>query len=69
MQFKINALNEASARPDAGRRTTVVPASQLMAAWLYQEGHPPAELDAGRGHADRGDRANRAPSGHRTASL
>ena len=28
-------------------------ASQLMAAELYQEGHPPARLDAGRGPGQR----------------
>ena len=49
MQLKIDAPKEAAARPGAGQRTTVVPASQLMAAGLYQQGHPPAEPDAGRG--------------------
>jgi hypothetical protein len=41
VQLKIDALKEAAARPGAGRRTLVVPASQLMAAELCQEGHPP----------------------------
>jgi hypothetical protein len=49
VQLKIDVLKEAAARPGAGQRTTVVPASQLMAAGLYQQGHPPAEPDAGRG--------------------
>ena len=40
MQLKIDALKEAAAWPGAGRRTPVVLASQLMAAELYQEGHP-----------------------------
>jgi hypothetical protein len=52
VQLKIDALKEAVAWPGAGRRTLVVLASQLMAAGLYQEGHPPAELDAGRGPAN-----------------
>ena len=30
-----------------------MPASQLMTAGLYQEGHPPARLDAGRGPGQR----------------
>jgi hypothetical protein len=49
VQLKVDALKEAAARPGARRRTTVVPASQLMAAGPYQQGHPPAEPDAGRG--------------------
>jgi len=44
----IGALQEAAAWPGAGRRTTVVPASQLMAAEPCQEGHRPARLYAGR---------------------
>ncbi len=48
MQLKIDALTEAAAWPGPGRRTLIVLASQLMAAELYQEGHPPAELHAGR---------------------
>jgi glyoxylase-like metal-dependent hydrolase (beta-lactamase superfamily II) len=38
MQLKIDALKEAAAWPGADQRTTVVLASQLMAAELYQEG-------------------------------
>ena len=53
MQLKIDALKEAAAWPGAGRRTLVVPASQLMAAGLYQEGHRPARLYAGRGPGQR----------------
>jgi hypothetical protein len=53
VQLKIDALKEAAAWPRAGRRPPVVPASQLMAAGLYQEGHPPAELYAGRGPGPR----------------
>ena len=53
MQLKIDALKEAAARPGAGQRTPVVLASQLVAAGLYQEGHPPAELNAGRGPGPR----------------
>jgi glyoxylase-like metal-dependent hydrolase (beta-lactamase superfamily II) len=39
MQLKIDALKEAAAWPDADQRTTVVLASQLMAAERYQEGY------------------------------
>jgi hypothetical protein len=53
VQLEIDAPKEAQARPGADRRTSVVAASQLMAAGLYQEGHPPAELDAGRGPGQR----------------
>ena len=53
MQLKIDALKEAAAWPGAGRRTPVVLASQPMAAELYQEGHPPAKLYAGRGPGQR----------------
>ncbi len=53
MQLKIDALKEAAAWPGAGRRTPVVLASQPMAAELYQEGHPPARLYAGRGPGQR----------------
>jgi hypothetical protein len=53
VQLKIDALKEAAAWPGAGRRTPVVLASQLMAAELYQEGHPPARLYAGRGPGQR----------------
>ena len=53
MQLKIDALKDAAAWPDAGQRTLVVLASQLMAAELYQEGHPPARLYAGRGPGQR----------------
>jgi glyoxylase-like metal-dependent hydrolase (beta-lactamase superfamily II) len=38
MQLMIDALKQAAAWPGAGQRTTVVLASQLMAAGLYQEG-------------------------------
>jgi hypothetical protein len=44
---------EAAAWPGADRRTTVVPASQLKAAELCQEGHPPARLYAERGPGQR----------------
>jgi hypothetical protein len=53
VQLEIDALKEAAARPGAGRRTPVVPASQLMAGELCQEGHPPARLYAGRGPGQR----------------
>jgi len=49
VQLEIDALKEAAACPGAGRRTPVLPASQLMAAELYQEGHPPARPYAGCG--------------------
>ena len=52
-QRKIDAPKKAAARPGAGQRTTVVPASQLMAAGLYQQGHRPAKLYAGRGPGQR----------------
>ena len=41
MPLKIDALKDAAAWPGAAQRTLVVLASQLMAAELYQEGHPP----------------------------
>ena len=53
MQLEIGALKEAAAWPRAGQRTTIVPASRLMAAGLYQEGPRPAELYAGRGPGQR----------------
>ena len=53
MQRKIDAPKKAAARPGAGQRTLVVPASQLVAAGLCQKGPPPAELDAGRGPGPR----------------
>ena len=53
MQLKIDALREAAAWPGAGQRALVVLASQLVAAGLHQEGHPPAELNAGRGPGPR----------------
>jgi hypothetical protein len=53
VQLKIDALKEAAARPGAGQRTPVMLASQLVAAGLYQGGHPPAELNAGRGPGPR----------------
>ena len=53
MQLKIDALKDAAAWPGAGQRTLVVLASQLMAAELCQEGHPPARLYAGRGPGQR----------------
>ena len=46
MQLTIDALKDAAARP--GQRTLVVLASQPMAAEPHREGHPPAELYAGR---------------------
>lgn len=39
MQLEIDALKEAAAWPDADQRTTVVLASQLMAAERYQDGY------------------------------
>ena len=53
MQRKIDVPKKAAARPGAGQRNLVVPASQLMAAGLCQQGHRPAELDAGRGPGQR----------------
>jgi hypothetical protein len=53
VQLKIDALKEAETRPGAGPAHPCRPASQLMAAGLYQKGHPPARLDAGRGHGQR----------------
>lgn len=53
VQRKIDALKKAAARPGGGQRTTVVPASQLMAAELYQEGHAPARQYTGRGPGQR----------------
>ena len=41
MQPTIDALNDAAAWPGPDQRTLVVLASQLVAAELYQEGHPP----------------------------
>jgi hypothetical protein len=49
MQLTLDALKDAAAWPDPGQRTLIVLASRLMAAELCQEGHPPAELYAGRG--------------------
>ena len=53
MQLEIDAVKEAAAWPGADRRTPVVLASQLMAAELCQESHPPARLYAGRGPGQR----------------
>ena len=53
MQLEIDALKEAAAWPGAGQRNLVVPASQLMAAGLCQQGHRPARLYAGRGPGQR----------------
>jgi len=53
MQPTIDPLKDAAAWPGPDQRTLVVLASQLMAAELYQEGHPPAELYAGRGPGQR----------------
>ena len=53
VQRKIDAPKKAAARPGAGQRTPVVPASQLMAAGLYQEGKRPARRYAGRGPGQR----------------
>ncbi len=49
MQLEIDALKEAAAWPGAGRRTPVVPASQLMAAELYQEAIRPHDCTPGVG--------------------
>jgi hypothetical protein len=49
VQRKIDALKKAAARPGAGQRTTVMPVSKLMAAGLYQEGHPPTGCTPGVG--------------------
>jgi hypothetical protein len=49
MQLKIDALKDAAAWPGAGQRTLVVLASQLTAAELYQEGHPPKAVRRVRG--------------------
>ena len=69
---KHSAQGEGSAArtawPGPDQRALVVLASQLMAADLRQQGHPPAGLYAGRGHCPRPGRrtqANRACSGHR----
>lgn len=53
IQLEIDALKEAAAWPGADRRTPLMLASQLMAAGLCQEGHPPARLYAGRGPGQR----------------
>ena len=53
MQLRIDALKDAAAWPGASQRTLAVLASQLMAAELYQEGHPPERLRAGRGPGQR----------------
>jgi hypothetical protein len=53
VQRKIDALKKAAAGPGAGQRILVVPASQLMAAGLCQQGHRPARLYAGRGPGQR----------------
>ncbi|HEY5989406.1 MAG TPA: hypothetical protein VIV12_23955 [Streptosporangiaceae bacterium] len=53
MQLEIDALKEAAGWPGVGQPAAVVPASQLMAAELGQEGHPPARLCAGRGPGQR----------------
>jgi hypothetical protein len=52
MQLKIDALKDAAAWPGAGQRTLVVLASQLMAAELYQEGHPPQDCTPGASPAN-----------------
>ena len=49
IQLEIDALKEAAAWPGADRRTPVMLASQLMAAELCQEGHPPADCTPGVG--------------------
>jgi hypothetical protein len=53
VQLKIDALKQVAAWRGAGQCTPVVLASQLMAAGLCQEGHPPARLCAGRGPGQR----------------
>ena len=49
MQLKIDALKEAAVWPGAGPAHPRRARHQVMAAELYQEGHPPARLYAGRG--------------------
>ena len=53
MQLTIDALKDAAAWPGPDQRTLVVLASQPMAAEPHREGHPPAELYAGRGPGQR----------------
>jgi len=53
MQLTIDALKDAAAWPGPDQRTLVVLASQPMAAEPHWEGHPPAELYAGRGPGQR----------------
>jgi hypothetical protein len=53
VQRKIDAPKKAAARPGGGQRNLVVPASQLMATGLCQQGHRPARLYAGRGPGQR----------------
>ena len=49
VQLKIDALTEAGAWPGAGRRTPVVPASELMAAGLRREAIRPQDCTPGVG--------------------
>lgn len=49
MQLKIDALKEAAGWPGAGRRTPVVPATQLMAAGPCQEAIRPQNCTPGVG--------------------
>ena len=53
IQLEIDALKEAAAWPGADRRTPLMLASRLMVAELCHEGHPPAQLYAGRGPGQR----------------
>jgi hypothetical protein len=53
VQLTIDALKDAAAWPGPDQRTLVVLASQPMAAEPHREGHPPAELYAGRGPGQR----------------
>jgi hypothetical protein len=50
--LKIDALKDAGAWPGAGQAPVVVLASQLMAAELKQEGHPPPDRTRGASPAN-----------------
>ena len=64
MQLTIDALKDAAAWPGPGQRTLVVLASQPMAAEPHWEGHPPAEVYAGRGPGQRKGNAMNTRSSH-----
>jgi hypothetical protein len=49
VQLEIDAPKKAAARPGADQRNLVVPASQLMAAGLCQQGHGPRDCTPGVG--------------------